>query len=58
MFTGLGARRADRKILALQLINCVIGQHSLKGAYKIGTIKLLGGRNEMRLINTLCSNTQ
>lgn len=43
------------KILALQLINCVIGQHSLKGVYKIGTIKLLGGGNEMVLIKALCS---
>ena len=47
--------RAEVKILAPQLINCVTVQHSLKGVYKIGTIKLLGGGNEMMLLKALCT---
>lgn len=47
--------RAGVKILVPQLINYVIGQHSLKGVYKIRTIKLLGGGNEMMHIKALCS---
>ena len=46
---------AEVKILAPQPINCVTGQLSRKGVYKIGTVKLLGGWNEMMLIKVLCN---
>ena len=46
---------AEVKILAPQPINCVTGQLFRKGVYKIGTIKLLGGWNEMMVIKVLCN---
>lgn len=50
---GLEPSEAKGKFLALPLINCDTGQRSLKDVYNTGTIKSLGGWNEMMLIKAL-----